>query len=101
MPLWRVCVPGSSANLGAGFDTLALALEVFLKASAGPRQGKARVKLSGPHVAGLPTDESNLVWRAFVQAFQSRRKEPPDYGLKLDNEIPLERGLGSSAAAAV
>ncbi len=94
-------VPASSANLGAGFDTLALALEIFLEASAGPRQGGPRVSLSGPEVAGLPTDESNLVWQAFARAFQSRGKEPPDWSFHLYNEIPLGRGLGSSGAAAV
>lgn len=104
MTLWRVSVPGSSANLGAGFDTLALALEVFLKAAAGPRPaaaGKARVKLSGPHIAGLPTDDSNLVWQAFSQTFRKAGKDVPDWKLELDNEIPLGRGLGSSGAAAV
>ena len=101
MTLWRVAVPGSSANLGAGFDTLALALELFLDVTAGPRWGEARAFVSGAHVAGLPSDDSNLVWRAFCRAFRSRGKEPPDYTLQLHNEIPLESGLGSSAAAAV
>ncbi len=101
MNLWRVSVPGSSANLGAGFDTLALALEIFLDAAAGPRWGEGRTYVSGPQVAGLPGDDSNLVWQAFCRAFRNRGKEPPDYNFQLHNEIPLERGLGSSAAAAV
>lgn len=97
----RVRVPGSSANLGPGFDALALALAVFVDASATPRKEAVRVRLAGPHAAGLPADDSNLVWQAFVRAFQQAGHATPDLQLQVRNEIPLGRGLGSSGAAAV
>lgn len=100
-PLARVRVPGSSANLGPGFDALALALEIFVDASAEPRDNAARVQLSGEHSAGLPQDDSNLVWQAFLHAFRTSGKPAPDLQLRVSNEIPLGRGLGSSGAAAV
>src|SRR5437762_3075726 len=97
----RVRVPGSSANLGPGFDALALALAVFVDASTSVRRGVQRVKLSGPHSQGLPEDDSNLVWQAIVRAFQKSGRTAPDLQLSVGNEIPLGRGLGSSGAAAV
>src|SRR5439155_11981089 len=90
-----------SANLGPGFDTLALALEVFLEVSTETRKGGPRVRLSGAHTAGLPEDDSNLVWQAFLHAFQKSTQPAPDLCLTVKNEIPLGRGLGSSGAAAV
>jgi homoserine kinase len=89
-----VRIPGSSANLGAGFDCLGLALELFVEVAGRPRRGEARVV--GP--AGLPADDSNLIWRAFSEILGSAT---PDWELEVRNEIPLRRGLGSSGAAAV
>ena len=97
----HVRVPGSSANLGPGFDALALALEVFVEASLEQREGAERVRLSGSHSADLPVDDSNLVWQAFLRAFQQAGRAAPDFRLRVGNEIPLARGLGSSGAAAV
>jgi homoserine kinase len=82
--------------LGPGFDALALALDVYLDVAAVPRNG-ARVRLSGSHSEGLPTDDSNLIW----QAIQKTWPAAPDFTLEVRNEIPLGRGLGSSGAAAV
>src|SRR5437016_3631191 len=96
-----VRVSGSSANLGPGFDTLALALEVFLEVSTEPPKDGPRVRLSGAHTAGLPQDDSNLVWQAFLHAFKKSGKTAPDLHFTVKNEIPLGRGLGSSGAAAV
>jgi len=97
----RVRVPGSSANLGPGFDALALGLGLYLDVSAKPRSSGERVKLSGAYSAGLPTDDSNLIWQSFLQAFKMAGRVAPDVTLAANNEIPLGRGLGSSGAAAV
>src|SRR5579871_2278269 len=99
--LASVRVPGSSANLGPGFDALALALEIFVDVSAEAPDGKARVRLSGEHSSGLPEDDSNLIWQAFLHAFKIAGKSAPDVQLYARNDIPLGRGLGSSGAAAV
>ncbi len=86
-----VRVPASSANLGPGYDVLAaaLALELELEVS---EVGEFAVD-AGPD---LPTDRSNLCVRAF------ERLHPAD-GLRFEvrSQIPLARGLGSSAAAIV
>jgi homoserine kinase len=96
----RVRVPASSANLGPGFDVLAVALDLTLAVQARPHDG-SRVVTSGEGAGDLPDDDSNLVWQS-VQAFcDVYGADLPDITLHCDNDIPLERGLGSSAAAAV
>lgn len=98
--LAKVRVPASSANLGPGFDVLAVALDLPLIVRAMPHDGR-RVVTSGQGAGELPDDDGNLVWRS-VRAFcDVYGTEVPDVTLHCENEIPLERGLGSSAAAAV
>jgi homoserine kinase len=93
-------VPASSANLGPGFDAFAVALDVHLIAWTVERE-EARVLSEGEGAAELPTDERNLVWRAF-EAYCSWADVPvPDVTVRTRNPIPLERGMGSSSAAAV
>src|SRR5262245_37941677 len=97
-----VRVPGSSANLGPGFDTLGLALQIYLEARVEqPAAGEPLVRLSGSHVENIATDESNLVLAAFHAAFKHKGRAAPPVCLELRNAIPLARGLGSSGAAAV
>jgi homoserine kinase len=86
-----VRVPASSANLGPGFDVLAAALSIELELEVS-EAGEFSV-VADPE---LPTDRANLCVRAF------ERLHPAD-GLRFEirSEIPLARGLGSSAAAIV
>ena len=87
-----VRVPASSANLGSGFDVLAAALDLHLELEV-TEAGEFSVDAGGDAV---PRDRSNLCVRAF------ERLHPAD-GLRFEvrSEIPLARGLGSSAAAIV
>lgn len=93
-------VPATSANLGPGFDALAVALDVSMKVVVAAR-GERRVLVDGPLRDELPSGDDNLVWRALV-AYSAWAGVPvPDVSLLTRSEIPLERGMGSSAAAAV
>ncbi len=93
-------VPASCANLGPGFDSLAAAVDLHLVAWTSELTGD-RVRSEGEGTEELPTDATNLIWRCFV-AYCERFEVPvPDVTLQARSEIPLERGLGSSAAAAV
>jgi homoserine kinase len=89
-----VRVPASSANLGPGYDVLAAALAVELELEV-TETGEFAVD-AGADSELVPTDRSNLCVRAF------ERLHPAD-GLRFQmrSEIPLARGLGSSAAAIV
>jgi homoserine kinase len=93
-------VPASSANLGPGFDALAAALDVTLTVTAVPREAQ-RVVASGDGAGELPTDDTNLIWRGVVAYCERFGADAPDITLHSANDIPLERGMGSSAAAAV
>lgn len=96
-----VTVPATSANLGPGFDSLGLALELrdVLRASV-PAQGLA-VSVDGEGAGSVPLDESHLVVRAMREAFAWLGVSPPGLELACTNRIPHARGLGSSSAAIV
>jgi homoserine kinase len=88
----RVVAPASTANLGPGFDAAAAALELWNEVVV--EEGGSGVEIEGEGVDELPRDATHLTLRAFALF------APPDgYGFSFVNRIPLERGLGSSAAA--
>jgi homoserine kinase len=101
LPL-AVRVPGSSANLGPGFDVFGLALRIRLEARIfPPGGGRPLVRCWGPHAEGIELDRSNLVLEAFRRTFEAAGQAAPEVCLELRNPIPLARGLGSSGAAVV
>ena len=101
----RVRVPASSANLGPGFDALALALGLYLECTLRPSDRPSdkafAVRVSGEDRAAIPPDESNLTWRAFLRLAGRKALPPRGAALEIANEIPVGKGLGSSAAAIV
>jgi homoserine kinase len=100
-----VDVPASTANLGAGFDVLALALEprnlVHVEVlDSEPRRVEMRV--TGEGAGQLPSTGRNRFVRALdagLRAAGVHRRF--GWRIEMENEIPLSRGLGSSAAATV
>ena len=91
----RVRVPASSANLGPGFDVLALALDLYLEVEA-HRATETSIAWSGSGADEVPLDERNLIVRGL-------REIVPEGSVRLRvrNAIPIGRGLGSSAASIV
>lgn len=99
----RLRVPATSANLGPGFDVFGLSLSLYniLEFEERPR-GSVRIEVSGEGVDDVPRiKEYNLAYRGFARYFDSRGRKPPGVRLHLYNEIPVTRGLGSSATAIV
>ncbi len=102
-----VKVPASTSNLGPGFDALGLALElhneVEIRIELGKTLSKKRVdiKIKGEGENSLPNDEGNIVWQAALKVFELYKFpiKKLNLSIKLNNKIPLARGLGSSAAA--
>ena len=93
-----VRVPASSANLGPGFDTLGLALEIHLTCRFRPSK-KLEIRVSGRDTHSIPCDTSNLIWRTAAQVAEEQGGELPPLELEIINDIPVGKGLGSSAAA--
>ena len=88
----RVVAPASTANLGPGFDAAAAALDLWNEVVV--EEGESGVEIEGEGVDELPRDATHLTLRAFALF------APVDgYRFSFVNRIPLERGLGSSAAA--
>ena len=89
----RAAAPASTANLGPGFDAAAAALDLWNELTVEPADGLV-VEIEGEGADELPRDASHLTLRAFaVHAPVDGRR------FRFVNRIPLERGLGSSAAA--
>jgi homoserine kinase len=93
-------VPASTANLGPGFDSMGLALSLYLTLEVTPSDFWEFTS-SSPELQGLPTDESHFICQVAKQV--SKRYECPllPCTVKMTSDIPLARGLGSSAAAIV
>jgi homoserine kinase len=95
-----VLVPASVANLGGAFDTLAVAVQLYLRVrivdvgSGG--EGRLTVVRSTPPVRGR-----NAVERAFEAIARRTGRRAPSVSVEVQSDIPMAAGLGSSAAAAV
>lgn len=98
----RVRVPATSANLGPGFDTCGLALDLYDEVEARPSaDGRFHIQVEGEGAGEVPADESHLVVRAMLAAFEAQGRQPIPAEVRCHNRIPHGRGLGSSAAAIV
>jgi homoserine kinase len=86
-----VRAPATSANLGPGFDAAAVALELWNELELTNGDG---VAVEGEGAGELAADETNLAVRAYALL-----ADPAGKRFRFTNRIPLERGLGSSAAA--
>lgn len=99
----RVRVPGSSANIGPGFDSIGLALGIWddyvvtVTSEAG-----LRIDVVGEGAEEVPCDEGHLVHRSMLRAWDLLGVQTPA-GLRMScrNAVPHGRGLGSSATAIV
>lgn len=91
-------VPASSANLGPGFDALGLALRVYLQCRFSPSDYLA-ITVSGRDADLIPVDKDNLIWQTALAVAAHVHKALPPIQLEIRNEIPIGKGLGSSAAA--
>jgi homoserine kinase len=96
-----VTVPGSSANLGPGFDTLGLAVGLYDTVEVEVTEGGLEVEVYGEGEDDLPRDGSHLVVKAIRSGLNAAGAQAPGLRVVCTNAIPQSRGLGSSAAAAV
>ncbi|MEK7280738.1 MAG: homoserine kinase [Chloroflexota bacterium] len=92
-----ILTPATVANLGPGFDCLGLALDISLRVEVEESQG---LHISYQGEGEVPLNQNNLIYRALVLAYRRLGKTLPGVKIHCQNDIPLARGLGSSAAAA-
>ena len=94
-------VAASSANLGPGFDSLALALSLYDEILLETTESGLSIEVEGEGAGQVPLDSSHLVVRAIERGLQAAGVQAPGLTVRCRNEIPHSRGLGSSAAAVV
>ena len=96
-----VTVPATSANLGPGYDSLGLALDLRDELTGEVTTGGLEVTVEGAGEGTVSLDESHLVVRSMRAAFEIIGKQPAGIRLHCRNRIPHARGLGSSSAAII
>lgn len=100
-------VPATSANLGAGYDCLGVALELTNRIEVEVRgwsRGGIELTVEGEGAGELTADPDNRFVRGLSAALEFARGELPEgigWRISMTNRVPLARGLGSSAAATV
>ncbi|MBD1380826.1 homoserine kinase [Metabacillus arenae] len=96
----KITVPGSTANLGPGFDSIGLALNCYLTMTVSPNKQWEFVAES-EMVKDIPSGKENLVYQVAKFTADKYKAELPPCKVYVWSDIPLARGLGSSAAAVI
>lgn len=98
---FMIKVPATTANIGAGFDSIGIALNLYLTLKVTEAE-KLEFVLLSDLLEGLPTDESNFIYQ-IAKRIAARYQVDilPPCRIEMTSEIPFARGLGSSATAIV
>lgn len=91
-------LPATSANLGPGFDAVAVALDVFLEIETEPAQ-EFSITASGRDADRCAKLDDNLILETYKQILRSHERAIVPLAIRMVNGIPLGMGCGSSAAA--
>jgi homoserine kinase len=100
MPSFVVTVPATTGNLGPGFDCLGAALTLYNKFRFSVST-EAQITASGAYAQQVDLDQTNLVYQSLVKFYDHIGIAIPPIALHVEAEIPMARGLGSSATAIV
>jgi len=98
IPPFEIVLPATSANLGPAFDAGALALKLFLKVRARTADAYSIVA-TGRDADICGRVENHLILETYRDVLRGERKNEGPLMLQMDNEIPIGKGCGSSAAA--
>jgi len=94
----QIVLPATSANLGPAFDAAALAFSMFLKIRASSAD-EFSIVARGRDREICAQIENNLILRTYCEVLQQERKLLQPIALRIENQIPIGKGCGSSAAA--
>ncbi len=94
-------IPATSANIGSGFDTIGVALQMYNTITVEEIPEGLEIVVNDESNRFLPKDERNLVYRGIKAVFEKVGYSCPGLRIELTNNIPVTRGLGSSSAGIV
>lgn len=96
----RVRVPATSANMGAGFDTFGIALKLYNEIAVEETDGDTEIKLFGGQYDSNFKD--NLTYQSIIKTYEYLKVPYKNFKIDMScGNIPMSRGLGSSAACIV
>jgi homoserine kinase len=97
-----VRVPATTANLGPGYDCLALSMDIWNEIEFSMSGNSLSIEIEGEGADLLPRDSTNLIYKCMESlAMQTSTMLPQGLQIKCTNRIPVSSGLGSSAAAVI
>ncbi len=96
----KIRVPASSANMGAGFDTLGVAVGLYNRMEVEEIPEGLEI-INKNSQSFIPKDGNNLIYRAMLYLFDAVNYKPKGYRIAQNSEIPMTRGLGSSSACII
>jgi homoserine kinase len=95
---FQIRVPGSTSNIGPGFDSIGIALNLYLTLICSPGMNWS-FEQKNKENSHLPKGKDNMIYKVAEQvAKEYGIKELPPYKVEIFSEIPVARGLGSSGA---
>ena len=98
-----IVVPATTANLGVGFDCIGAALTMAnqFQFTSVQSDRKLEITVEGKEAYKVKKDEANLIYQSFLKLYQKIEQTPPNIKIDIKLNVPLSRGLGSSATAIV
>lgn len=97
----KVTIPATTANVGPGFDCLGIALTLYNEIEVEETEEGLLIEVEGRDRDKIDTDENNLVYQSMLKTFDKVGYSSKGLRIKQYNNIPIARGLGSSAACIV
>jgi homoserine kinase len=95
---FKLALPATSANLGPAFDAAALAMDFFIKVSASPAD-EFLIKATGRDQGICGKLQNHLILETYRDVLSGAGRAITPFSLRIDNNIPIGKGCGSSAAA--
>tara|TARA_B100001013_G_scaffold198037_1_gene119887 strand:+ start:774 stop:1673 length:900 start_codon:yes stop_codon:yes gene_type:complete len=95
----KIMVPASSANLGSGFDSIGLCLDLWNEIEF--HQSKFKISISGEGTETINKDKNNLIYQSYLKTSEILNTQGIDLSINCINSIPTSGGLGSSSSAVI
>jgi homoserine kinase len=96
----KITIPATSANLGPGFDTLGLSLDLRNEITIIPSKYQS-ISIKGESASSLKLKDNNMFISIFNDFYENLTNKRQNFRFEFINNIPLSRGLGSSSAVIV